>query len=164
MEPAATALIMTLLQVTGVDVYALWEKFMAWVVESLTAWLQDNLPKLPKFSENVLKLAFTGIKNASEKLLQTVKEAWKAIRSFLFGLTMNFQKEASSWVRVIRSKLIKLDDAGKQLTLVTEEVTEEIGFEDIPADVRKAIIRGAENNQEINIKEIRDRELLEMVT
>lgn len=163
METAAVILIVTLLEVTGVVALALWEKFMGWVVDSLFVWLKENLPKLAKFSDDVLKLAFTVVKQAAEELLQAVREAWQTIRPFLFELRMNFQKATSSWVRVITSKIVRFDETSKQPTLVTQEVTEEIGFEDLPADVREAIIRGTEKGREINIKELRDRELLEMV-
>lgn len=163
METAAVILIETILKVSVAAALAFWEKLMMWVFDSLFVWLKDNLPKLAKFTEDALKLAFTVIKTASEELIQAVKEAWKAIRPFLFELRINFQKEASTWVRVIRSKVLKVDDAGKQPIFVTRELTEEIGFEDLPADVREAIIRGSENSREINIKELRDRELLELV-
>jgi hypothetical protein len=163
METAAVDLIVTLLGITSIIAIALWEKIVEWVVESLFVWLKENLPKLAKFSDDVLKLAFTAINKASEELLQAVRKSWEMIRPFLFELRINFQEEASSWVRIIRSKIVKLDDVGKQPIIITQEVTEEIGFEDLPADVRAAIIRGSEKGREINIKELRDRELLEMV-
>ena len=163
METAAIILIVPLFEVTVAVALALWEKFMVWVVDSLFVWLKENLPNLAKISDDALKLAFTVVKQAAEELLQAVREAWKKIRPFLFELRMNFQKEASSWIRVIRSKVVRLDEASKQPVFIAKEVTEEIGFEDLPSDVREAIIRDTGKVHEINIKELRDRELLEMV-
>jgi hypothetical protein len=161
MESAAVILIVTILQVTGVVALALWEKLMVWVVESLFVWIKDTLPKLAKFSGDVVKLAFTVVTITSTISIQAIREAWKTIRPFLFGMIMNFEKEASSWIRVIRSKLLKLDASDKPV-IVTRESREQIAFEDLPSDVREAVIRGSKENREINIKEIRDRELLEM--
>jgi len=162
MESAADALIENILQVTREVAIALWEKFIPWVVECLFDWIKDTLPKLAKFSGDVVKLAFTVIKKVSEISIQAIREAWKTIRPFLFEIMMNFEKEASSWVRVIRSKLLKFN-SGEQPIIVTRESREEIAFEDMPPDVRAAIIRGSETKREINIKELRDLELLEMV-
>lgn len=161
METAAIVLIVTILEVTGVVAFALWQKFMVWVVDSLFVWITDTLPKLAKFSGDVVKLAFTVVTVSSIISIQAIREAWKTIRPFLFEMMMNFEKEASTWNRVIRSKILKFN-VGEQPSVITRESREKIDFGDLPSDVRAAIIRSSDKNREINIKEGRDRELLEM--
>lgn len=163
METAAVILLVTLFEVVGVIAFALWEKFMVWVVDSLFVWLKENLPKLAQVSEKLLKNAFTVLKIGAENLLSVVKESWKVIRPLIYELKLNFQKQVSEWSRIVQSKIYTLSGPEKIPTLVTRMVEEKVEYDDLPADVREAIIRGAEKNLEVDIKELRDRELLEMV-
>jgi|GEM_PF-2558766 len=162
METAIALFIIVLFEVGGVLAITIWGKVLEWIIDSLFIWIRDTLPKIARFSSDTVKLAFTFIKGASEGLRKAVKEAWKALKPYLSELKMKFQEDGSNWFRVIRSAIINFDNITKQPIRVTTEVTEEIGFEEMPAEMREAIIRGSRKNLEVDIKEGRNRELLEM--
>jgi hypothetical protein len=142
----------------------LWKIILVWAQESLSSWISDNLsPQYKKLSTEALVI----LDKLSSPLRKLAKIAWKELRKFIVSSMITFEKKVLpngkfQWYRNWSSKIINVVEPRKP-HIETRTETTDISFEDLPNDVREALIRSGHNKHEINFLDGRDREMEQIV-
>ncbi len=139
---------------------AIWDEVVQWGSNKLMIWIQTDLE--PNITESIQQ-AFIILKKVTVAMHKVVKEAWESLRKILLEAIVEFQQLESSnqWFRRLTSKTIKILDSG-QPVIVKREVEEEVDWDYLPPEVRKASINFAKKNYEIDFLKVRDQEIQEM--
>lgn len=142
-----------------------WDKILYWADKTLFPWIEENLPELKHYVRDAFAAVHTVVKpirNLSKALIKLteIKEAWKMLREHLLKVLVQFeQRTANKWVKRITSWVTrKLESKEVVLRRVSEE---EIDFDSLPDDVSKEWLKRGKATQDIDVTQLRDRELRE---
>ncbi|MEM9924822.1 MAG: hypothetical protein AAF915_13885 [Cyanobacteria bacterium P01_D01_bin.50] len=144
--------------VVGV-IITVWHKILEWAQTSLFPWLKENLPHIVE----QVKDAFIWIDNeVAVPIRQIVKKAWEKLRNYLLQTVTEFERRTESiWVRRITSFVIqRLEQAQPKVKKVVIE--EDVNWDELPPDVKKFWIRDGRQNLELDVTQIRDKEIEEL--
>ena len=133
---------------------ALWHKVLGWATSTLFPWIEKNLPSLIETARE----AFSQFdKYVANPIRRGIKIAWHKLRQQLLKMATHLEKISSSkWVSRTTSWVIKTLES-KQVVKIEKEV--EVGWDDLPSDVKEAYIKNNKNSAEFNVTEIRDKEI-----
>jgi hypothetical protein len=143
----------------GAALVFFWEKVTYWAKESFFPFVKKHLPGILEYVQK----AFTWIDNVVVSIRRGIKAAWQKVRQYLLKMAMYFEKKSSNkWVRKTTSYIIKTLES-KQVT--KHVVEEEINWDDLSPDIRKAWMKNTENNIEIDYTAEKDKnsDSLEMI-
>ncbi len=140
---------------------ALWNKILNWAENSLMPWLEKNM----SFIVDKVKDAFIWLdKNVMVPIRHAVKKAWETLRNFLLKTLTTFKQKTlndwTEWVRETTSWIIEKLTPETPVKKITE--TKDVFWDDLPPDIREAIIRKRQREYEMNVTDLRDKEVLEM--
>lgn len=135
---------------------ALWHEITDWAVKVLFPWMERNLEAI----SHLVKEAFVWFdNNVAVPIRNAIKQAWRKLREYLLKLALHFERKSSSeWVRRWAGYAIKELDTGK-LAPVRFEAVEVISPDELPPDVRAEWMKKGMPNQELNVTEIRDKQV-----
>jgi hypothetical protein len=156
MPEPITMTIVLLLGVTAAVALTFWHKILGWAEESLFPWMERNLPTVA----DAVRQAFIALDNVAVAVRTRVQKAWQRVRAVLLGQMAEFARRSrSEWVRRIVTWVAKVLPSGEMAPakLVVEQV---VNWEDLPDGVREAFLRRKQENAEIDVMEMRDRELV----
>lgn len=157
--PLIFPILATILGIAVAIIPGLWEKILEFANHSLFPWIEKNYP--PHIAMAV-RLAFA----VADKGIVPIRQAWKQLRQYLLKTVTEFQKKSSNkWVKRATSFIIKLlgSQSGNDKQPIAKVVTEEtIDPDFLPPDVREAWLRRSRTNYEIDVSDLRDRELGDM--
>lgn len=138
-----------------------WEQVLAWTYSNFLTWIRKSM--IPMLEESV-KLAFIGVNKIIYKILDTVKEAWQKVKQVLLEMVVKFERVASStaWKKKSTSTIFKKFEAN-QPVFVKREIEEDLDWDNLPPEVRKAWLKGSQDNYKIDVMEIRNKELEALV-
>jgi hypothetical protein len=153
-----TVFIIGILAITAAGALIFWQKILNWAENSLYPWLKSNFPSI----EDQVRLAFANVDKAAVPIRFAVKEAWSKLREYLLKQTIELERNSSSeWIKRVTFWVVKRLESGK--TAPAKVVTEEIVSPDeLSPDVREAWLRHQKTKAELNVTEMRDKELMEM--
>ena len=159
MEPITITLAIIFGIAAALAVVALWHKILDWAKESLFPWLEKHFPSI---SQDV-RDAFSKIdKYVMVPIRNAVKKAWEKLRSILLKMvTWIHRKTSWAWVRTTTSWIIEKLTPKPQVKKVIAE--EEVNWDELPPDLREEVLRKGKTEYEVNVTELRDKEIQEMV-
>jgi len=140
---------------------ALWNKVLNWSQNSLMPWLEKEM----SFIADKVNDAFIWLdKNVIIPIRNAVKKAWETLRNFLLKMLTTFeQKTLNEWTEWVRKTTFWVIEKLTPETLVKKVVeTEKVNWDELPPDIRETIIRRRQSEYEINVTELRDKEISEM--
>jgi hypothetical protein len=143
----------------GAAIVYFWHQVADWARESFFPFVKKHLPDILEHVEN----AFKWIDNIVVSIRRVIKAAWNKVRQYLLKMAMFFEKTSSNtWVRKTASYVIKTLESK---TVTKQVVEEEINWDDLPTEVRKAWMKSTENNFEIDYTAEQDKNVdsLEMI-
>lgn len=141
----------------------LWKLIVGWSQDSLSPWIKENLsPEFKKLTTEALVI----IDKVNSPASLLVKKAWKELRKFLAKSIISFEKQVLptgkvQWVRCWLTQIYNIVNP-KEPKIIQYEKEEPISYEELPSDVREAIIRGNPSTLSIDFLDARDKEM-EMV-
>ena len=138
----------------GVAVAAtFWRTIISWAHDSLFPWVEKNVPSLL----GVLKTAFVLLDKVAVAVRVTAKEAWQRLKAILIKQVLKFVRVDGTWHRVFESWMTSKEDENKAIRITTEEA---VVWEELPDDVREALVRRAELN--VDVTALREQEIMSM--
>jgi hypothetical protein len=155
-EPFTIALVLSaLLSISSAASIALWPRILTWVDDHLRPFLQRHHPELV----GLLARALIPLDGVAVEARRAAREAWRQIRSRLLKHLMTIERNIDGrWTVKTVSWLRQRTEQGTPRTVeVRTERT--VPFEELPADVRAAYLRGEAHRREIDVTRTRDREL-----
>jgi hypothetical protein len=144
------------LSVAAVVACGFWPTILQWAEESLLPWIDRNLPTFKRWVIDGL----VALDKAASAIRRTAKSAWEKLSSFLVKMAVAIHRKSSNTYvrRVTTWMMTKLEAKPSATKIVTEE---EVAFDDLPPEVRETMLRNG--SSEIDVRELRTRELNEMV-
>lgn len=132
-----------------------WDQIMNWVETSVFPWFRTNFPEIAPFVED----AFCTLDDLVVKTKRVVKAAWEKVRKYLLKAVTEIRKRHDGvFIRVVESWLMQSPTEVKKVT--TEEV---VSREELPDDVRQAMMRAQQSEFTENVTEKRDQQLETMM-
>ncbi|GJD19196.1 hypothetical protein RIVM261_041520 [Rivularia sp. IAM M-261] len=135
-----------------------WDKILYWADKTLYPWIKHNLPELESYVRDAfwaLDKVVTPIRNLRK--LTEIKEAWKMLREYLLKVLVQFeQKTRDQWVKRITHWAIRNLESKQVARVVTEE---NINVDSLPSDVRQEWLQRGNTTQDVDVTQLRDREL-----
>jgi hypothetical protein len=159
MDPITVSIVIGILGVIGATAALIfWHKVLDWAQESLFPWLEKNIPSI----KSLVVEAFVIVDDVAVTVRSAVKQAWSNLREYLLKQTIEFERKSSSeWTKRVVFWVVKRLESGE--TAPVKVVTEEdVSPDDLPPEAREAWLRNHKETAELNITEIRDKELMEM--
>jgi hypothetical protein len=143
--------------------FAFWQRIVNWANESLLPWIKDNLaPGLRQIADDALVL----IDKLKSPISRLIKKAWRELRKFLAKSIITFQTKILpdgkvQWIRHWATRMYNVVNPSEpKVTVITTE--EPISFDDLPQDVREAVLRTQKNEIKVDFLAVRDKEIEEM--
>ncbi|MFE1318040.1 hypothetical protein [Kitasatospora phosalacinea] len=154
-----TPLLLLLTAAVGAGFAALalyfWPSLMGWAREHLLPWVERVVPTLA----NDVRVAFQNLDRVAVDVRRTVRSAWHRLRRVLLSEVAEFvQLIDGGWAVQITSYLRNLEDAAKPVVKMTSY--QEIGYDELPDEVRARVLTGGVQKVNLDIVELRD-QLLE---
>lgn len=157
-EPITMAILAGILFVTVGVAIAFWPQILDWAEQSLFPWLKRNLPSMVE----TVRYAFYAFDKVAVAVRTVVKQAWKQLREYLLMQVIEFERISSKqWTKRVTSWVRKVIETG-QAAAIKHEIEEVVEYDQLPADVREAYLRRGEMKIQVNITELRDKEVQEM--
>jgi hypothetical protein len=136
-----------------------WNEIIFWVRNTLLPWIRKNLPGL----ENYVADAFVALDKVvvpirnKFKVFHGVKEAWRTFRKYFLEILVQFQQKTPyEWVKqIIYWTICNLDS--KEVLKTVQEQT--VSSDSLPDSVRQEWLKQTKTTQDINVTQLRDREL-----
>jgi len=148
-------------------VLTFWRRIVNWANESLLPWITQNLvPTLSELAKEAFVQLVVQFDRVKSPITRSIKKAWKTLRKFLAKSIIFFERKLlfegkHQWIRRWKTKIYNVVNPSEPK--IIEVVTEvEISFDDLPQDVREAILRTDKNEIEFDFLAGRDKEM-EMV-
>lgn len=139
---------------------ALWKRLMQWGHRSLLPWVKRRVPKFLPFAEDAFLVLDKAI-GFTKELVRRVVEAWQALRTRLLKQEIKVKRVDSG--TYVRQVVNWTHEPNEEKTVLREIVEETISIDDLPFEIsqeqRKALLRA--DSYELNMTEIRDKEVLE---
>ncbi|MBG1260611.1 hypothetical protein [Nostoc commune] len=185
METFVQVLLAVLLIGTVAAALLFWEKILLWAHKTLFPWINKNLPGLKddvRYAFVRLDNVVTPIRNKIKALenLTDIKKAWEKLREHLLKVLVEFHlntrsqwvKQTTAWVirhvefKQVASGVTEIVDDSPIRTLqsnkpeVVRLVKEEIvDVDSLPDDVRKEWLKRGNTTQDMDVTQLREREL-----
>lgn len=159
-------LLLTILLIGSVVVaFTFWNQILDWATRNLFPWLQKNLPRLEPYVRNAFWEVQKVVKS-TRKIIKTLKEfteikkAWEILREYLLKLLVQFeQKTPYKWIRRITYWVRSNIESTQVARVVLEDI---VDVESLPDDVSEEWLKRGNTNQDVNVTQVRDRELNEV--
>ena len=165
-----------------------WDKILKWADNAFFPWIRENfsseLEYKVRYAFAALDKFATPIHRNMKALtkLTDIKKAWEMLRKYLLKVLVQFEQNArNEWVkritywviRYLKSKqetpalqvdvvdfdsLHRTPESNKQevVRVVAEEI---IGVDSLPPDVRQEWLKRGNTTQDVDVTQVRDREL-----
>ncbi|NMF66130.1 hypothetical protein DP113_05635 [Brasilonema octagenarum UFV-E1] len=132
-----------------------WNQILDWANKTLFPWIKKNLPWL---ANDVIN-AFVALDKVLTPMRIRIKEAWKKLREYLLKILVQFEQNTrNDWVKRITYWAIRnLESNEPEVARVVEEQI--VDFDSLPPDVREEFLRRSNISQDVNVTQLRDREL-----
>lgn len=116
-----------------------WNEILNWAQEALFPWVKTHFPT----AEPYLREAFVQLDTLATAARRAARKAWGIVRSWLLKQVIEVERQSNGqFVRKVTSWMRRhLEDNDKVTNRVEEE---EILFEDLPDDIRAAMLQRAE--------------------
>ncbi|ATB32111.1 hypothetical protein [Melittangium boletus] len=135
---------------------AFWPNVLQWAEEALLPWVERRIPVL----NSIARSAFVLLDKVASSARRTVKNAWRQLCDYLLKTVVEIHRKSSNqYVRRVTSWLITQFQAQQQATKVVME--EVVDFDDLPSEVREALIRNGDAT--VDVRDLRTREINELV-
>lgn len=140
-----------------------WNQILDWAGRALFPWIKENFSSELEYKVRNAFWAFdkvaTPIRNnikALEKLTE-IKEAWEMLREYLLKVLVQFEhKTHTKWVKRITYWAIRNLKSKQVVRAVGEEI---VDVDLLPDDVRKEWLKRGNTTQDVDVTQLRDREL-----
>jgi hypothetical protein len=143
-----------------------WNQILFWADRALFPWIKENFSSELEYKVRNAFAAldkFVGSIRYNIKALEKfteIKEAWEMLREFLLKVLVQFeQKTANKWVKRITYWAIRNLKSKQVVETVREET---VDVDSLPDDVRKEWLNRGNTTQDLNVTELRDREMHEV--
>lgn len=133
-----------------------WHRILEWGEKSVFPWFERHFPTL---APDVRK-AFSQVDNVATSVRRAVKEAWNRLSQYLLKQVVKLNRQTSNtWVRQVTSWVI--DVSGYNNQPVVKEITTEttLNHDDLPEDVREALLRRQQTSFEKDVTKVREQEM-----
>lgn len=132
-----------------------WHQILDWCQNSVFPWIKANIPWI----ESQVREAFNAVDKVIVPIRNGIRQAWKNLRDYLLKQVQELERESSGkWILRTTSWIIKVLKSDKKVP-VKVETEEEVDWEELPPDIRAEFLRHDKSYAEINVTEIRDKEL-----
>jgi hypothetical protein len=141
---------------------AFWNQILYSAGTTLFPWIKENLPELEFYVRHAFAAVdkiITPIRNNIKALQRftEIKEAWEMLRQYLLKVLVQFERKSSGkWVKRITYWVIRNLKFKQIARVVVEEI---VDFDSLPDDVRKEWLKRGNINHDIDVTQLRDREL-----
>ncbi len=140
-----------------------WDQILYWADRALFPWIKENFSSELEYKVRnafaALDKVVTPIRNnikALEKLTE-IKEAWKMLRESLLKVLVQFeQKTPIEWVKRITYWAVRNLKSKQVVRTVGEEI---VDVNSLPDDVREEWLKRGNTTQDVDVTQLRDREL-----
>jgi hypothetical protein len=140
-----------------------WDQILYWADRALFPWIKENFSSELEYKARnafaALDKVVTPIRNnikALEKLTE-IKEAWKMLRESLLKVLVQFeQKTPIEWVKRITYWAVRNLKSKQVVRTVGEEI---VDVNSLPDDVREEWLKRGNTTQDVDVTQLRDREL-----
>ena len=158
-----------------------WNKILSWADQALFPWIRKYLPDL----EFPVRNAFAALDKVVTPLnkLTDIKKAWEILREHLLKVLVQFDLNArDEWVKritywvirslkskqaapVLKEEIVDFDSSkihtpesnkSEVVRVVAEEI---VAVDSLPSDVRQEWLKHDKKSQNIDVTQLRDREL-----
>lgn len=139
---------------TAATVVVFWHKILQWAEDSLFPWIDSNIPSL----KDLVRLAFSSV----DKGVVLVRNAWNKLREYLIKQVIKIERNTQrQWVRKATSIIVKKLESGRTVP-VKVETEEVLDWDELPEDLRQDFLCGTRKNLELDVIQIREKELQDM--
>ncbi len=153
--PIFVPVLLATLLVGGAVAITFWENILNWVNDTLNPWIKNYLPWLEPYVRN----AFSVIDGVFSPVRSMIKQAWNRLRQYLLKVLVQFERNTQNeWVKKITYWAIRTLQS-KEPEAVRVVVEEIVDFSDLPSDVREEWLKRGNTTQDIDVTQLRDREL-----
>ncbi|GAB1537390.1 hypothetical protein NUACC21_00300 [Scytonema sp. NUACC21] len=131
-----------------------WNKILNWARKILIPWIEKNLPWL---ADNVTD-AFLALDDVVTSMRRKIKKAWENLREYLLKVLVQYEQNTQNeWVKRITYWAIRnLQNKSEVVRVVAEQ---KVDVDSLPDDVRKEWLKRGNTTQDIDVTQLRDREL-----
>jgi len=162
MDPVTLALVgLGFAIAAGAVVVFYWTKILRWAQSSLLPWVTQHMPDLEKFVKN----AFVAVDKVAAPTRAMAKDAWQRLRQVLLRHVQKFEQLPNGTWRVRITSWLRetIEELGSAEPLITEITTErQLTYDELPPEVRADWLRQGFTTRELDVTEVRDKELLEL--
>lgn len=136
----------------------LWEQILEWARDSVLPWFREHLPML----EGVVSDAFVKLDSKMSHLRRSIKLSWEKIRGYLLKQVVELNQNSSKkWIRRITAWLMPvLKGSNSHVTKIVSE--QELPWDELPPDVREAVLRQQKRSFNNDVTAERDQELAQI--
>ncbi|BAZ23041.1 hypothetical protein NIES4073_39290 [Kalymmatonema gypsitolerans NIES-4073] len=144
-----------------------WNQILNWADQTLFPWIKENFPGLEQYVRDafaeVHKVVGPIRKNFKTlKQFTEIKKAWEILRKYLLKVLVQFERNTQNqWVKRITSWATrKLESKEVVVRMVAEEIVEDV--DSLPLEVRQEWLKRGKTTQDMDVTQVRDRELDEL--
>jgi hypothetical protein len=159
MDPITITLIgVGVVIIAGAAAIIFWPKIIKWAESNLFPWVKEHMPGL----EQVVRDAYSVIDKFAAPAHAIIKDKWQQLRQYLLRQVEKFEQqsdhtwqlETTAWVRKTLADLNPDDIEVEEIRSVRP-----VAWEDLPVEVREAVLRKGVTTYEIDFTEARDAEI-----
>ena len=135
-----------------------WPKVIKWAENNLLPWVQEHMPYL----EQDVRDAYSFLDKFATPANAIIKEKWRQVRQHLLRQVEKFEQQTDqTWLLETTSWFRKtLNELDPDKTVVEEiRTVRQVGWDELPADVREAALRRGITTYAIDFTKERDTEL-----
>ena len=134
-----------------------WHQILTWGESNVFPWFERHLPTLAPY----VRQAFSRVDNVVTSVRRAIKEAWDRVSQYLLKQVVELNRKTTSntWVQQVTSWVI--DVSGYNNEPVVKQITTEteVPYDNLPQDVREALLRRQQTSFEKDVTEIRKQEM-----
>lgn len=131
-----------------------WGKILNWASKTLIPWIEKNLPGLAEYVTDAF-LVLDGLATAARR---KIKNAWEHLREYFLKILVQYEQNTQNeWVkRITHWAIPNLKKKSEVVRVVAEQ---KVDVDSLPDDVRQEWLKRNNTTQDINVTQLRDREL-----
>jgi hypothetical protein len=152
--PVFAQVLLAVLFVGSVAAVTFWNKILNWASKILIPWIEKNLPWL---ADNV-KDAFLALDDVVTSVRRNIKKAWENLREYLLKVLVQYEQNTQNeWIKRITYWAIPILQNKSEVVRVVAE--QKVDIDSLPDDVREEWLKRGNTTQDIDVTQLRDREL-----
>lgn len=156
---AITLVLIAAIGLVELAAVAFWHQILQWSEKNLFPWFEKHLPTVAPYVRD----AFSRLDRVATNIRLTIKAAWKKIREYLLKQVVEFNRQTSNtytWIQQVTSWVIETLDDNSQPVVKEIRTEQKVSWDDLPEELREAVLKKNKSSFGQDVTDIRERELL----